>query len=628
MEKIAVVRTIFAETTIVAGFQRSNLISDSLLKSITMKQTNARSHSRCSHLISLVIKFRDPAVLCILIFFTLCSGCFKQFYLTNTANHIDSATLMKLIGAQKYFILHDLSHNREYALDNVKVFNENLVADMGPLLSEHTLYEHPLRPVQNAFLVKDKDVVLYEVHLYSQNPGDDSMRVNIALKDFSRVDVYELDKKSTNRHMVGSIIGITLTTAGAIVAIVAIAETGKSSSAPSPSPTPSPSQNSDLSLTCSPQVYLKEHNKTELQGTLYSGAIAASLERTDYMPLSIGEHADEKVRLTIKGKDEEDIMLNRVQLMQVTHKESEQVLIDRNGKIQVYHDPVKPRQALIGPDKDVRMEIMARDGKYYSFTNQSVEENSSDILLNFRKPHNSTSGKLIVNAKNSAWSYYLFNQFKSLYGDYYPSLIQKKDKADPAQVMRCELDQYLPLLVSVKYKEEWKFVDYFPTAGISASRDLIMNLDLKEFRDSDNVQIRLQTTYMFWDLDYVAMDFSTRDNFQNEFIPASKVLLVNRDSEEIIPETDQHSNIIVKGPLRLDIEFDVHSHPSTGMKNSYFLVGNGYYHDNSRFEGEARFRELVRFSGKGAFDKYSREKFDLLLSAMQENENNVTRTSK
>jgi hypothetical protein len=49
---------------------------------------------------------------------------------------------------------------------------------------------------------------------------------------------------------------------------------------------------------------------------------------------------------------------------------------------------------------------------------------------------------------------------------------------------------------------------------------------------------------------------------------------------------------------------------------------------NSRFPGKARYGKLNRFSGKGAFDKYSREKFEFLLNMLRENENNVSHPSK
>jgi hypothetical protein len=588
-----------------------------------MKQTHAPGPYRYCSPNSLVRKFRDLMGLSFVIISLLCSGCFRHFYSTNTANQIDSASLVKLIDAQKYFILHDLTHNRQYALNNIKLSNESLVAEKASLPSEHELYEHPAKPDRNAFPAKNQDLVLYEVHLYTQNTGTDSLHVNIPLKDFSRVDVYELDKKSTNKSKVGSIIGVTLTTGAIIAVIITASETSTKVS------TANNNNVAAKDISCSPQVFITNQGHAELQGTLYSGAIAASLKRSDYLPLALTEHPGNKIRMTIMGKDEEDIMLNSVQLMQVTHKENDQVLIDRKGNVLVYNNPVQPVQASIGPGQDIRSDVMARDGKYYSFTNNTEEGYSGDILLSFIKPSQSTSGKLIINAKNSAWSYYLFNQFKSLYGNYYPDLILKKDKAVPTQVMQCELDQFLPMLVSVKYKGEWKFIDYFPTAGISNSRDLIMNINLEEFKDSSKIQLRLQTTYMFWDLDYAAMDFSTSNVCRTENMTASTVSLVNRDNESIYPEDPlQHSNIFVKGPFRLDLEFNIHPSLETGMKNSYFLAGNGYYHDNSRFEGEARVGELSRFSGKGAFDKYSREKFEFLLGVMRENKNNVIFSSK
>ena len=584
-----------------------------------MKQIHTFSPRSNGSARSLVSKFRDLIVFSLIVISLLCGGCFRHFYSTNTVNQIDSATLVKLIGAQKYFILHDLSHNRQYALNNIKILNENLVAGKGPLLSEHEFYEHPTKSDHNAFPAKNQDIVLYEVHLYTQNAGTDSLHVNIPLKDFGRIDVYELDKKSTNNARAGSIVGITLTTATIIVAIAAISATDKAVSG----------VNNLKTVNCSPQVFLTDHKQAALQGTLYSGAIAASLKRADYMPLNLTENSGDKIRMTIMGKDEEDIMLNSVRLMKVSHNENDRVLIDRKGNVLVYNNPVAPTQASIGQDQDLRSELMAKDRKYYSFTNHTEEGTCSDILLSFSKPLDSTNGKLIINAKNSAWSYYLFNQFKSLYGNYYPDLILKKDKADPAQVLQCELDQFLPMLVSVKYKGEWKFIDYFPTAGLSNSRDLIMNMDLAEFKDSSKIQVRLQTTYMFWDLDYAAMDFTTSNICHTEYIPASVISLVNRDNESMDrQEPVQNSNIVVKGPLCLDLEFNIHSPQETGMKNSYFLAGNGYYHENSRFEGEVRIGELSRFSGKGAFDKYSREKFEFLLQVMRAKGNNVIFSSK
>jgi hypothetical protein len=527
-------------------------------------------------------------------------GCFQHYYLINSSSHIDSATLLNLVHAQKYFIVHDYAQKTAFALRNVQVKNDMLEADPELLLSEHEAYLHPARPDHNRYPVTYQDVVLQEVHLYAQTPVKDSGHLSIPLKDFDRIDVYQPDKKSTNKSTAGSIVGITLSTA-AVVGIIAAISDANSKSTPAPT-----TQN----VSCSPQVYLTDSQKTELQGTLYSGAVYASLERSDYLPLNISHPGEDKIDISVKGKNEEEIMVNRVQLVQVCHKENEQVLIDRKGKVFLYNNPVAPSRAIADIQTDMRKEILATDNNYYSFNNHPKAANSSDLLLDFEKPLNCSTGRLIINAKNSSWSYYLFNQFKSLYGDYYPTMIQKKDKADPEKVLQCELNQFLPILVSVKTKSGWKFVDYFPTSGNTKSRYMIMDLDLKEFTDSNHLQVRLQTTFMFWDLDYAGMDFSTNDSFRTSYIAADRIYIKKPNADTIDLSQGNRSTVKIGEREQLNLEFPVQTQTEKEMINSYFLSGTGYYHDNTPIDGKPRFAELIRFSGKGAFDTYSREKYD------------------
>jgi len=535
-------------------------------------------------------------IICVSMFST---GCFQHYYSINSSRHIDSPALQKLIEEQKYFIVHDYYHKTEFAIKNLKVSNGKMEADSEPLLSEHEAYLNPAKPNHNRYPVKYQDVVLNEVHLYSQTPINDSAHLSVPLKDFDRVDVYQLDKKSTNHSTVSSIVGMTLTTAAVVGIIVAAADASKSD------PTPAPQ-----TYSCSPQVYMTSSNQAELQGTLYSGAVYASLERSDYLPLSISETGEGKIHVLVKGKNEEEIMLNRVQLVQVRHSENDHVLIDRKGKAFVYNNPVAPSRAIADIQSDMRKEILARDNNYYSFNNHPEAAKSSDLIMDFEKPLNCSSGRLVINAKNSSWSYYLFSQFKGLYGDYYPTLIQKKDKADPEKVLQCELDQFLPILVSVNTKSGWKFIDYFPTSGNTKSRSMIMDLDLKDFMDSNHLQVRLQTTFMFWDLDYAGMDYSTNDSFQTSYIAADRIFIKKPDSDCIELAADNHSSVKINEREQLNLEFPVQTQTEKGMICSYFLSGTGYYHDNTPMQGKPRFAELLRFTGKGAFDKYSREKYD------------------
>jgi hypothetical protein len=96
------------------------------------------------------------------------SGCFQHYYSINSSRHIDSATLLNLINEQKYFIVHDYYHKTEFSITNLKVSDGMLEADPKPLLSEHEPYLNPAKPNHNRYPVNFQDVVLNEVHLYSQ----------------------------------------------------------------------------------------------------------------------------------------------------------------------------------------------------------------------------------------------------------------------------------------------------------------------------------------------------------------------------------------------------------------------------------------------------------------------------
>ena len=72
------------------------------------------------------------------------------------------------------------------------------------------------------------------------------------------------------------------------------------------------------------------------------------------------------------------------------------------------------------------------------------------------------------------------------------------------------------------------------------------------------------------------------------------------------------------------MEFAVSPATDKGLANSYFLVGTGYYHDLTKYEGKRQLFELATFSQKGAFDKFSRKTFDDALSIIKNNSvNNV-----
>jgi hypothetical protein len=529
----------------------------------------------------------------LLLFITIClSSCFLHFYKTNTDHTVDAATIQKLQAGNKYFILH--AGDAVFTIKNLKATNDILEGDLEKLPKEQLKYIHADSEKENRFPIRDRSIVLYAVHLYTQDHADNNSHISLPLKNFNRIDVYELDKGATNTSRIFSIIGLTLGTAVFIVAIVAVA-----------------------SCNC-PQVYTCNGAECKFNGGLYSGAIYASLERKDYMPLQTIYPQDNKLCFRINGVEGEEEIINEMKLIKIAHEKEETALMDRNGNILLYRQPIAPERASIGEKNDITKEVSTSDAVYYSFTNRSDNQTSSDIILDFKKPAGASAGKLILRAKNSGWSGYLFHEFNSYFGNYYAEWAQKKDKADPKEMQQWQIDQSLPLLVSVKDGNNWKYIDYFVPPGNTAERDMIMKINLTGAENTDHLQIRLQTAYMFWDLDYAGMDFTEHHTYTMAELPATKIVKSDSSSQkEQLSEKDKnYTHLINKEYIVAEFE---DSPLAPGQGTSYFLMSSGYYHVNKNYPGKPAIAKLKTFLEKGAFDKFSRQKFEALQNSMANN---------
>jgi len=537
------------------------------------------------------------------------NSCFQHYYKTNTTREPDNASIQKLVNENKYFILH--SNNQHMSLRNAGVKNDNLEADVDYLPDEHTKFLNPKKEAGNRFSVSNKETVLYEVHLYTKDSIGSNAHIVFPLKDFYRMDVYELDKSPTNKSKITSIVGLTLITAGVIGIIIGIAETNKAIDNINIG---SGSGSGSSSSYCSPQLYKVNGTRPELTGILFSGAIFAPLQRTDFVPLAESIAGNDTQHLQIRSGANETLHLQQTTILQVTHNKGDKVLLDGFGKVQVYKNPVTPEKAYTTENEDLKKVVTTADENYYAFTNAAPGNNNSDIILAFNKPAGADAGKLVVSARNSAWALYVFKKYKSLYGEYYPTILAQKDKADPEKLMQCELDQSLPLRVSVKVGNDWKPAGYFLTPGNSVTREMIMNVDLAGCKNETHVEIKLETAYMFWELDYAGMDFSKNLPYQTS--DNRPLAIVKKNGPSQISESVQ-DNITLTDQDVLSIDYIAKKPADDNLTTSLFLAGTGYYHDNSRFEGRARLETLSLFSHKGGFDTFSRQTFDELMTTIR-----------
>src|ERR1051326_7756750 len=299
------------------------------------------------------------------------SGCFQHYFRTHTQTKADEAGIQQLMSINKYFIIH--LKNRVAGVEHLTVSNDKIEADLVSLPPEHLKYLDPQTDKTNRVKLKDKTTALMEVHLYTTTGTDAGQNhLSLPLSSFNRIDVYEFDKSATNANHILSIVGITVVAATAI-GLIAFA----------------------IACNC-PQVCVNHNGTYEFVSGVYSGAVYSSLERTDYLPLHNLQAVNNSFDIKIKNVNDEEQFINRMQLLQVNHPGSVNVLVDRHGNILSYDKLQVPVSATINKQADITKQLSVADGDQYLFDGEKEEKGFSSVSLTFNKPPGANKAKLVI----------------------------------------------------------------------------------------------------------------------------------------------------------------------------------------------------------------------------------------
>ncbi len=526
-------------------------------------------------------KRRKTAYVFALLGFIGLSSCYRNFFKTNTTSTIDAATMSRLQSEKKYFIVHFF--NSTNGLEQVSLSGDTLHGKLVALPSEHSKYLHPSSADKSIVRKLDKKDALVEVHLYTHERLTSDSMLSLSLSSFNKADVYELNKSATTSNHILSTVGVVATTfvVGSFVAFA-------------------------IACNC-PQVYINNNGQYNFQSGLYSGAVYSTLERMDYLPLTGIPANAKEISFKIANAKNEEQFINKVQLIQVTHLPNVNVLPDRHGNIFSYSAAASPLSASADGKNDIKNVIIKTDESYYSFDNKQNKDGFSDLLLTFNKPQNINKAKLIIHGRNTFWGGLLHKDFINLFGDNFEKWKQKQEKADPKKLEKWQTDQALPLMVYLKTSTGWKFVDYFQLIGNTAARDMIMEINTNEIKQ-DKIELKLETAYRFWDLDFAGIDYTANDNFKASIIEPVKAIASDSTDQKALLSISDKQYAHLTGNESVYFKYAVPP-SSQNMSSSYFLASGGYYHNLERITGKTHYIELYKFKKKGAFDKFSREKY-------------------
>lgn len=519
-------------------------------------------------------------------FLNMLTAC--NYYMVNTVKPIppNSPTVKNVLAMKKFFILHQ--GDMAWHITNMAVNEDTqeLTCSAAPLPEGHLSYLKTKTTGVNRYKKSAGNPPTYEVHIYiSEHAELESSQFMIPVSAIQKIDIYDQAVGATVASYVFTTLGII---AGALVVISVIILLTKSS--------------------C-PFVYTSNGTAFHFAGEMYGGAIYSPLERDDYMPLPGFKPEDNQYQLKISNELLENQYTDLAELMVVQHPLHSKVLIDKNGKIQTILSPSASVKAISENHVDYTNPLSYNDGSSFLFNDDGPGEDAmSSVTMTFKKPADAKSAKLVINAKNSYWLDYMYGRFNELFGTSFNKFSEKQKKAPAEQMINWQLSQGIPLKVYVETEAGWKFADYFYSVGPLASRDMVMQIDVSEVK-GENVNIRLECGFMFWEIDYAAMDFSQNVPVEiTRLVPASAIDEKGNNVSAELKATDKKylvqpevgNEVILTYPgLKSDADFE----------QTAFLHSRGYYEYIREYKTKPDVAYLKSFRQEGTFTRFSKDNY-------------------
>ncbi|WP_157831520.1 hypothetical protein [Confluentibacter flavum] len=493
-----------------------------------------------------------------------------------------STTVKEFNNSEKYVIIH--SKNRSWHLSNT-VINEYNQTISGTVVSINSQHQYT-KPRESQRVHRYNNLTtnpLNEVHFYLNTSVDYSINnaVSIPLVEIASISVND---KNTGR----AIANVALTTVGVFFVVALIVAATKSS--------------------C-PFVYIKNGENFEFVGELYPGTITPNMQKDDYLQLPHFKSENGEYTLKISNYLKEIQYTDQVQLVLINHEKNLEVLMDSKGQLQTFNNLVSPVNATKDNGSKNLESVIHKDYDYYAFDTALTTENSTrNIVFEFEKPEQAKEAKLYLTAKNSVWLDYIFGKFNEKFGYYYNTFQKEQQQVPNDSIKKWTMNQHIPLSIYKNTKTGWELVERIGTVGPMAMRDLAIPISLDN-HEGNMVKIKLETGFMFWEVDYVGMDFSENLDLQPEYINASKALDQNgNDVTALLAKADQ--NYFAQANIGDEV---VISFPTTGPKEgqsqTVILKNRGYYNYIRDYSGIPDFEALKSFKEDNAFTKYAEKSY-------------------
>lgn len=358
-----------------------------------------------------------------------------------------------------------------------------------------------------------------------------------------------------------------------------------------------------------PHVYIDNGQQFTYEKSLFSGAIASQLERSDLKQIPDYFPEQSMLTLTLNNEEEEDQYLDQVSLKVVEHSSVAALAVDPTGKVVAYKSAVSPRRIVDEDERNVLSKVMAQDQETYDF---KADKMSDLCRLDATFSPSEIQGKshVILRLKNTQWAGYLYHEFSKLFGANHGKWVEQnkdKSKEDREAWMRQE---GIKLRLEVKKNGGWEALAEVDLIGDVAFENVAIPITTVP---TEGLELRLLSGFHFWEVDYLALAEQDENLILGNHILTPTVVNDADGDSQIEKLTNSDNRYLVSTPATgpTTIVFEKIPIPAS-HKRSLFLQAEGYFLNREVFTGKTHYKRLAKFKTPGELSRFSKELYSEL----------------
>lgn len=356
-----------------------------------------------------------------------------------------------------------------------------------------------------------------------------------------------------------------------------------------------------LFLACGcPHAYVQDGDQWVFSNTLFTGASNQKIERVDVKKLPDPSPESSTYSFQLRNEENEQQFINQLELVEVTHQEGITVVPTQEGDFQPVKRWILPTEAKDSEGNTCTKDIEHADLITHDFKT-TEKDGLSYLYTSFNRESAMENQLLIITAKNTGWSGYLYEEFTRLFGSNYQKWVQGNAHLSKGKIEKRLHEAGLKLEVDVWIDNKWQSMGQVELIGNIKTHQVAIHIPEAALKNP-SLQFRLRSGFHFWEVDQVAL--GELDTEPIKYQVQQPRTSNTHDDLALRPNDATYLELAPKSEPLL-VTFDGLS--TTGQR-TLFLRSKGYYRPLTNFEGKRDLSALNYIRKKG-LSAFSKEKF-------------------